>query len=139
LRLLQPPGRIVDGEIVYRRPEPSGDSRKRHKPFEADLAKLPPQGRRMREVRGGDIALIPQEPMASFSPLHTIGDQIVEAIRLHQPMPARRARDSAVENRREVGMPSPEQPLPAYSPQLSEGRRHRPIIATGPHCNPPAA
>lgn len=136
LRLLQPPGRIVDGEIVYRRPEPSGDSRKRHKPFEADLAKLPPQGRRMREVRGGDIALIPQEPMASFSPLHTIGDQIVEAIRLHEPMPASRAREVAIEKLREVGMPSPEQRFSAYSWQLSGGLRQRAIIAMALACNP---
>ena len=136
LRLLQPPGRIVAGEIRYRRPEPQGEPRRRYRPFEADLAKLPAQGRRMRQVRGGDIALIPQEPMASFSPLHTIGDQIVEAIRLHEPMPARRAREIAVEKLREVGMPSPEQRLSAYSWQLSGGLRQRAIIAMALACNP---
>jgi len=136
LRLVQPPGRIVGGEIRYRRPEPVGEARRRYKPFEADLARLPPQGRRMRQVRGGDIALIPQEPMASFSPLHTIGEQIVEAIRLHEPMPKARAREVAIAKLREVGMPSPEQRFSAYSWQLSGGLRQRAIIAMALACNP---
>lgn len=137
LRLVQKPGRIVDGEIVYRRPvDPSGTDRKRHKPFEADLAKLSPQGRRMRQVRGGDIALIPQEPMASFSPLHSIGKQIVEAIRLHNPVSEAQAKKIAIEKLREVGMPSPEQRYDSYSWQLSGGLRQRAIIAMALSSNP---
>src|SRR5690606_17800343 len=108
LRLVQKPGRIVDGEIIYRRPEEHGEGgRQRSKRFEADLAKLPPHGRQMRKVRGGDIALIPQEPMASFSPLHSIGQQITEAIRLHTPMSEAEAKEVAIGKLREVGMPSP--------------------------------
>ncbi len=135
LRLVQKPGRIVGGEIVYRRPRPTDDGA-RFKPLEVDLAKLAPQGRRMREVRGGDIALIPQEPMASFSPLHTIGEQIVEAIRLHSPVSRSRAREIAIGKLREVGMPSPEQRFDSYSWQLSGGLRQRAIIAMALSCNP---
>ena len=137
LRLVQKPGRIVGGEIVYRRPVDAGaDDRKRHRPLEADLAKLPPQGRRMRQIRGGDIALIPQEPMASFSPLHSIGQQIVEAIRLHNPVSEAEAKRIAIDKLREVGMPSPEQRFDSYSWQLSGGLRQRAIIAMALSCNP---
>lgn len=137
LRLVQKPGRIVGGEIVYRRPVDTGaDDRKRHRPLEADLAKLPPQGRRMRQIRGGDIALIPQEPMASFSPLHSIGQQIVEAIRLHNPVSEAEAKRIAIDKLREVGMPSPEQRFDSYSWQLSGGLRQRAIIAMALSCNP---
>lgn len=132
LRLIQKPGRIVGGEIVYRRPGRNGA-----KPaLELDLARLPPLGRRIRQIRGGDIALIPQEPMASFSPLHSIGSQIVEAIRLHQNLSASQARTLAIAKLREVGMPSPEQRFGAYSWQLSGGLRQRAIIAMALSCNP---
>ena len=134
LRLVQKPGRIVGGQIIYRRPEETGDRKRR--PLEEDLAKLPPQGRRMRRVRGHDIALIPQEPMASFSPLHSIGEQIVEAIRLHDPMSPAKAKQVAIEKLREVGMPSPEQRFDSYSWQLSGGLRQRAIIAMALSCNP---
>ncbi len=130
LRLVQKPGRIVGGQILYRRP--AG----KHKALEADLAQLPEHGRRIRQIRGGDIALIPQEPMASFSPLHSIGSQIVEAIRLHQPATKAQAREIAVEKLREVGMPSPEERFDAYSWQLSGGLRQRAIIAMALSCNP---
>src|SRR5690606_1387428 len=137
LRLVQKPGRIVDGEINYRRPvDRAADARKRHRPLEVDLVKLAPQGRRMRQIRGGDIALIPQEPMASFSPLHTIGQQIVEAIRLHNPVSEAQAKRIAIDKLREVGMPSPEQRFDSYSWQLSGGLRQRAIIAMALSCNP---
>ncbi len=132
LRLIQKPGRIVAGEIMYRRPGRNGARPE----LELDLATLPPLGRRIRQIRGGDIALIPQEPMASFSPLHTIGDQIVEAIRLHDPMSVADARKLAIAKLREVGMPSPEQRFRAYSWQLSGGLRQRAIIAMALSCNP---
>ena len=134
LRLVQKPGRIVAGEIIYRRPAEHGD--RKGKAQEIDLAKLPPQGKRMRQVRGGDIALIPQEPMASFSPLHSIGEQIVEAIRLHNPVSKEEARKIAIGKLREVGMPSPEQRFDSYSWQLSGGLRQRAIIAMALSCNP---
>ena len=87
LQLIDPPGRITGGEILYRQSHtPGGD-----KPI--DLARLSPRGRLMRDLRGAEIALIPQEPMAAFSPVHTVGAQIVEAIMLHDVSAAsRRAR-----------------------------------------------
>lgn len=131
LRLVAHPGRIVDGEILYR---PSQDDGTFGDPI--DLTRLPPRGRRIRQIRGGEIALIPQEPMASFSPLHTIGNQIVEAIRLHRSISRRNARELAIEKLHEVGMPSPEQRVDAYSWQLSGGLRQRAIIAMALSCNP---
>ncbi|HET8984457.1 MAG TPA: ABC transporter ATP-binding protein [Trueperaceae bacterium] len=136
LRLIQKPGRIVDGEIIYRRPPEAQHGAKKGRELETDLAKLPAQGRRMRQIRGGDIALIPQEPMASFSPLHSIGEQIVEAIRLHNPVSKAEAREIAIGKLREVGMPSPEQRFDSYSWQLSGGLRQRAIIAMALSCNP---
>jgi oligopeptide/dipeptide ABC transporter ATP-binding protein len=131
LRLVQKPGRIVGGKIIYRRPAAG-----KRKELSVDLAQLRPEGRRIREIRGGDIALIPQEPMASFSPLHSIGSQIVEAILLHQDVGKREARAIAIEKLREVGMPSPEERFEAYSWQLSGGLRQRAIIAMALSCNP---
>ena len=72
LQLVERPGRITSGEIRFRRNSEV-----------VDLAQLPPRGAVMRDIRGGEIALIPQEPMAAFSPVHTVGDQIIEAILLH--------------------------------------------------------
>ena len=73
LQLIDPPGRITSGEIMYRQGATP-----------IDLARLPPRGRLMRDLRGAEIALIPQEPMAAFSPVHTVGAQIIEAIMLHE-------------------------------------------------------
>lgn len=133
LRLVAKPGRVVGGEILYR-PDPAG--RAGGGAAEIDLTKLRKDGRRMRNIRGGEIALIPQEPMASFSPLHTIGEQIIEAIRLHQDVSKKEARAMAIERLREVGVPSPEQRVDAYSWQLSGGLRQRAIIAMALSCHP---
>jgi oligopeptide/dipeptide ABC transporter ATP-binding protein len=131
MRLIQRPGRIVGGEIHYRRA-----ATEQRPAVDVDLATLPPQGRRIRSIRGGDIALIPQEPMASFSPLHSIGEQIVEAIRLHRPLGRVQAKGEAIRLLREVGMPSPEQRFSAFSWQLSGGLRQRAIIAMALSSNP---
>ncbi len=90
----------------------------------------------MRSIRGGEIALIPQEPMASFSPVHTVGSQIVEAVRLHMNVNKREAQRIAIERLHEVGMPSPEQRMDAYSWELSGGLRQRAMIAMALSCNP---
>jgi len=134
LRIVEPPGRIVSGEILLRRPRAAsggggGDTVR-------DLATLDPSGHAMRSIRGGEIALIPQEPMAAFSPVHSVGNQIIEAIRLHQAVDEREARRLAVQLTREVGIPAPEQRLDDYSWQLSGGLRQRAIIAMALSCNP---
>src|SRR5262252_8780797 len=74
LQLVENPGRITSGNIHFRRRDTNES---------VDLAQLPPRGAAMRDIRGAEIALIPQEPMAAFSPVHTVGDQIIEAILLH--------------------------------------------------------
>jgi oligopeptide/dipeptide ABC transporter ATP-binding protein len=131
LRIVEPPGRIVDGKLLLHRPPKNGG------PSEVvDLARLDPRGREMREIRGGQIALIPQEPMAAFSPVHTVGNQIVEAIRLHRTVNGREARMIAVQQFKDVGIPAPEQRLDQYSWQLSGGLRQRAMIAMALSCNP---
>ncbi len=134
LQLVDRPGQIDTGEISFARP--NGEI--------VDLAKLSPRGATMREIRGGEIALIPQEPMASFSPVHTVGDQIIEAILLHshrweqdgRKITRRDARDITVGLFRDVGISMPEQRVDAYSWQLSGGLRQRAMIAMALSCKP---
>ena len=132
LQLVERPGRITKGEIHFRRDNGV-----------VDLAQLPPRGAEMRDIRGGEIALIPQEPMAAFSPVHTVGDQIVEAIQLHshrwQPdrkLSRSEARDITVGLFRDVGISMPEQRIDTYSWQLSGGLRQRAMIAMALSCKP---
>ena len=132
LRIVDRPGRIVDGEIQFRRPAADGASGG----VMVDLAKLPSNGPEMRSIRGAEIALIFQEPMSSFSPVHTVGNQIIEAILLHQKIGRRDARDRAIEMLRRVGVSSPEERIDQLSNQLSGGLRQRAMIAMALSCNP---
>jgi oligopeptide/dipeptide ABC transporter ATP-binding protein len=118
LGIVDPPGRIVAGEIRLRRADGW-----------VDLAALPANGPEMREVRGGDIGLVFQEPMSSFSPVHTIGSQLTEAVRLHCGLSKKDAHDRAVELLEQVGIPRPEGVLAGYAWQLSGGLRQRAMIA----------
>ncbi len=134
LRTVEPPGRIVDGQILFRPGNPKGfdtDS-----DGYVDLTKFRARSRQMRRIRGGEIALIPQEPMSAFSPLHTIGNQLTEAIRLHRRVNQREAREIAIESLRDVGIPSPETRIDSYSWQMSGGLRQRAMIAMALSCNP---
>ncbi|MGH7265982.1 MAG: ABC transporter ATP-binding protein [Candidatus Rokuibacteriota bacterium] len=142
LRIVEPPGRIVSGELLFQRPAaPPGP---REAAAALDLARLPPKGALMRAIRGAEIALIPQEPMAAFSPVHTVGDQVIEALVLHQrqwrpagpPLSRREAKHMTVELFRDVGISMPEQRVDAYSWQLSGGLRQRAMIAMALSCRP---
>jgi len=130
LRIVERPGRIVEGEIVLRRPVPSGQTE------ELDLTKLKADSLRMRSIRGKDIGLVFQEPMTSFSVHYTIGNQITEAVRLHLKLPKRAARERAIELLRLVGIPKPERRVDEYSFQLSGGLRQRAMIAMALSCDP---
>lgn len=126
MNLIQaPPGRIEEGSILYNR-----------KGSVIDLAKLPPKGKEMRSIRGNEIAMIFQEPMNSLNPVYTIGNQIVEAIMLHQNLRRREARGKAVEMLSAVGISSPEERVDAYPHQLSGGMRQRAMIAMALSCRP---
>ncbi len=120
-----PAGRVAAGEILFHRP--SGV---------VDLARLDPKGRQMRAIRGNEIAMIFQEPMTSLNPVFTIGDQIVEAIVLHQRLGRAEAREKTVEMLAAVGVPSPGRRCREYPHQLSGGLRQRAMIAMALSCRP---
>jgi oligopeptide/dipeptide ABC transporter ATP-binding protein len=130
LQIIEPPGRVVAGQILLAPRNGGGVG------AATDLAKLKPNSNEMRNIRGADIALIPQEPMSSFSPVHSIGNQIIEAITLHQSVKKDEARQIAVDLLRSVGVPMPEQRIDTYSWQLSGGLRQRAIIAMALSCHP---
>ncbi|MBZ0304200.1 MAG: ABC transporter ATP-binding protein [Anaerolineae bacterium] len=126
LNMVRPPGKIVHGEIVYHRtPEET-----------VCITDLPPMGDEMRAIRGGEIAMIFQEPRASLSPVHSIGDQVSENILLHQKVSREEAEQRALEMLRQVGLPKPEQIMRSYPHQLSGGMCQRAMIAMALSCHP---
>jgi peptide/nickel transport system ATP-binding protein/oligopeptide transport system ATP-binding protein len=115
----RPPGKIVSGEIRF-----NGK----------DLLKTPLS--EIRKIRGNDISMIFQEPMTSLNPVYTIGNQIMEPIRLHQGLAKADARIKAIEMLRLVGIPSPDKRVNEYPHQLSGGMRQRAMIAMALSCHP---
>src|SRR4030088_1407087 len=100
LRIVGRPGKIIGGQILYHRVISGRETI-------VDLAQLDPFGPEIRSIRGAEIAMIFQEPMTSFSPIHTIGNQIIEAIVLHQSVDKAQARTLAIETLRRGGVSKP--------------------------------
>jgi peptide/nickel transport system ATP-binding protein len=119
--------RIESGEILFR--DPNFGS-------EVDISRLDPAGRAMRDIRGGRISIIFQEPMTALSPLHTIGDQIGEALALHREVDKRERREAVLEMLRRVGFPDPVKAEHTYPFELSGGLRQRAMIAMALVCLP---
>jgi oligopeptide/dipeptide ABC transporter ATP-binding protein len=134
LRIVPKPGRIVEGQITFHRRVDN-----EHGAATTDLVNLTSldaMGPVMRSLRGCEMALVPQEPMASLSPVHTIGDQIMEAILLHQKVSKPEARAKTIEMLDLVGFPHPAERVDAYTYQLSGGLRQRAVIAMALSCHP---
>ena len=119
--------RIESGEIVFRDPDNSS---------EVDISRLDPAGRAMRDIRGGRISIIFQEPMTALSPLHTSGNQIGEALALHREVGKRERREAVIEMLRRVGFPDPVKAEHTYPFELSGGLRQRAMIAMALVCRP---
>ncbi len=126
LRLIRPPGRIVGGKILFTSTD--GET--------IDIAALDESSDALYQVRGGHISMIFQEPMTALSPVHTINNQISEAILLHQDVTPKQARERAIEMLRKVGIPGAERRIDQYPHEMSGGMRQRVVIAMALVCNP---
>jgi peptide/nickel transport system ATP-binding protein len=127
LRLLPRALNITRGSIRFRSPG-NGEV--------TDITKLAPRGKAIRDLRGNDIAMIFQEPMSSFSPLYTIGNQIGEVIRLHRKVSKKEARDITADLLGKVGIPDPQSAVDRYPHEYSGGMRQRAMIAKALSCDP---
>ena len=128
LQILPRSGVITRGELLFADPRLDGRV--------VDIAKLPRDGPEMRAIRGGRISIIFQEPMTSLSPLHTIGNQVGEALRLHRPVTGAEATELTEEMLRLVGFPDPRRAQRCYPFELSGGLRQRAMIAMALVCRP---
>jgi len=134
MRLVQKPGKIMQGSIMLH-PQHFGEKvSEDEEPI--DLVKLDPLGSKIREIRGAELAMIFQEPMTSLNPSYTIGDQINEAIQLHQKVNETEAAERSVQILEKVGMANPREIYRRYPHELSGGMRQRAMIAMGLSCNP---
>ncbi|WP_230208253.1 ABC transporter ATP-binding protein [Microlunatus sp. Gsoil 973] len=146
MQIIERPGHITSGSIEFHRTPTEGattellsepeDKDAATRSGGVDIAKLDPNSRAMRSIRGGEIAMIFQEPMTSLNPVYTVGSQIEEAILLHQTDDKEQARQQAVDMLRQVGMPNPERIAKSYPHELSGGMRQRAMIAMALSCHP---
>ncbi len=130
LKIIHPPGKIVSGQMLYHKREASGETNT------IDIAALDPRGREIRSIRGKEISMIFQEPMSSLSVMHTVGNQIMETVMLHEDVNKQEARNRAIELLRLVEIPKPERLVDEYPFRLSGGMRQRAMIAMALSCNP---
>jgi peptide/nickel transport system ATP-binding protein len=126
--LLPRNGGVTGGEILFRDPQTPGSS--------IDIAGLTPEGREIRSLRGGRIGMIFQEPMSSLSPVHTIGNQIEEALQLHRPTSKEEARALIEAMLKRVGFKDPHRAFGFYPFELSGGLRQRAMLAMALICQP---
>jgi peptide/nickel transport system ATP-binding protein len=128
LRILPRSAVITGGEVLFADPRLGGTV--------VDLTKLPTDGVEMRAIRGGRISIIFQEPMTSLSPVHTVGNQISESLRLHRPVSGGEAAALTEDMLRLVGFPDPKRAVRSYPFELSGGLRQRAMIAMALVCRP---
>ena len=130
LKIVHSPGRIVSGRMLYHRRLPDGSTQ------DIDIAQLPERGKEIRKIRGKEISMIFQEPMSSLSVMHTVGNQIMETLILHEAISKQAARARAIDLLRQVEIPRPDRIVDEYPFRLSGGMRQRAMIAMALACNP---
>jgi len=153
LNMIPKPGKITNGEIIYHRLlKHKGPSQLEDV---IDINKLDPDGKTIREIRGGEIGMIFQEPMSSLTPVYTAGTHIIEAVNLHHLIPLQKVGDQianqvmtyrgvtkeegrkiAIDMLQRVGIPKPAERVDSYPHQLSGGQRQRVMIAVALSCEP---
>lgn len=126
MRIAPEPAAKISGDILWHRPD--GQT--------TNLAQYPVHSKSLRNIRGKEIGMIFQEPMSSFSPIHTIGNQITEALRTHYRISKKEAKERVINMLYQVGIPKPSERYEAYPFELSGGMRQRAMIAMALICEP---